>query len=356
MGHPSAGLRDGRCDARVADIGEFELIARLGRLLERRDTDPLQPPASGEIGIGDDAALWTPAAGQSEVLTTDALVDGVHFRISTTSWRDLGWKALAENVSDVAAMGARPCRAFVTLGLPKETRVADLEDLYRGMQDLATEYGFRIAGGDTVSSPITFVSVAVVGSVSRRELRRATGVTGDVLAVTGSLGASAGGLELLETGLTAPRSEDEATLIHAHRRPRPRVREALTIAEAGITCGMDLSDGLIGDSQRLGYASGVGVEIDWERIPVSPALERTFGRRARETAAAGGEDYELLVAGPNQSIKRANAALEAAGLAPLTIVGRLTLAEPGSVRVLDREGRELSIGGGSWQHFGSPER
>src|SRR5688572_13128748 len=138
--HPGRGMTarptDDDSDLTVSQLGEFGLIDRLGRLLNGSGRDPLRPEAAGSIGIGDDAALWTPTPGRREVLTTDALVEDVHFRHRTTSWRDLGWKALAENVSDVAAMGALPTRAFITLGLQPGTRVADLEELYRGMAEL----------------------------------------------------------------------------------------------------------------------------------------------------------------------------------------------------------------------------
>src|SRR5215204_4264089 len=146
----------------VAQLGEFGLIDRLARLLNGSGRDPLQPEVTGAIGIGDDAALWEPTPGRREVLTTDALIEDVHFRHRTTSWRDLGWKALAENVSDIAAMGALPTRAFITLGLRPDARVADLEDLYGGMADLAATYGFSIVGGDTVSSGVTMLSVTVI--------------------------------------------------------------------------------------------------------------------------------------------------------------------------------------------------
>ncbi len=120
-------------EATVADVGEFKLIDRLARVLVSPRTDPLCPAGEGEIAIGDDAAVWRPPSDRWEVLTTDALVEGVHFRLTTTTWRDLGWKSLAENVSDVAAMGGLPRRAFVTLGVPGPTRVADLEELFRGL-------------------------------------------------------------------------------------------------------------------------------------------------------------------------------------------------------------------------------
>lgn len=195
----------------VADLGEFGLIDRLARVLHGYAVDPLRPPPRGEVRIGDDAALWRPAPGANEVLTTDALVADVHFRTRTTSWLDLGWKALAQNVSDVAAMGAAPRRAFVTLGLCPDTPVSDLELLYTGMQELADRYGLAIVGGDTVSSPVFFISVSVVGELRGDGLRRGAGRPSDVLAVTGTLGGSRGGLEILEAGGPAQISSNVLT-------------------------------------------------------------------------------------------------------------------------------------------------
>jgi thiamine-monophosphate kinase len=185
----------------VADIGEFGLISRLAWIVAPRGRDPLQPEVAGSLGIGDDAAVWEPRPGFREVLTTDALIENVHFRHATSSWRDLGWKALAENVSDIAAMGARPTRAFVTVGVRPDTLVADLEELYYGFDELCRSLGgaaLEIAGGDTVSSPVTMLSITVIGEVAGDGLRRAAGRPGDVLAVTGTLGGSVGGLTLLD--------------------------------------------------------------------------------------------------------------------------------------------------------------
>lgn len=334
----------------VVELGEFGLIDRLGRLLGGADRDPLRPPSDGEIVLGDDAALWQPTPGRSEVLTTDALVEGVHFRLQTTDWRDLGWKALAANLSDVAAMGARPRRAFITIGVPGQTRIADLEALYEGIHDLADRYEVVVAGGDTVTAPLVLLSVSVVGELKGPGLRRGAAQAGDLLAVTGPLGASAGGLELLESG-GSPRDDDERTLAAAHRRPEPRVREGLLLVEAGVRCGMDLSDGLLGDATKLAHASDLGAMLDRDGIPVHPALERRFGDRARDLALAGGEDYELLIAAPTEVLERASRALAAAGLRPLTLVGGLTSDEPSRVRVVDRTGQVVRSPARSWDHF-----
>jgi thiamine-monophosphate kinase len=344
-------------DATIESVGEFGLIDRLARIVGRTGVDPLQPTRTGDINIGDDAALWTPTPGAREVLTTDALIEDVHFRLSTTSWRDLGWKALAENVSDIAAMGARPTRAFVTLGLRRTTRLADLEDLYGGMADLIRALGecgcdgVHIAGGDTVSAAVTMLSITVVGELRGQGLRRSAGQAGDLLAVTGTLGGSAGGLALLEAGQSSTDDLDVADLVRCHRRPWPRVAEGLALAEAGVQCGMDLSDGLLGDSGKLAYASGLSATLLLDQIPVPAALGRRFGQPAQLMALAGGEDYELLVAGPPATIEAASFALGERGLAPLAVVGRLEDGPSGAVTVLDADGRPMDVSSGSWDHF-----
>jgi thiamine-monophosphate kinase len=349
-------------DLTVRELGEFGLIDRLARVLNGAGRDPLRPEASGTIGIGDDAALWQPTPGRREVLTTDALIEDVHFRHRTTSWHDLGWKALAQNVSDIAAMGAVPTRAFMTLGLRPDTRVADLEALYQGMADLAhwvAESGTRMltfAGGDTVSSPFTMLSITVMGELEGDGLRRAAGRPGDLLAVTGSLGGSAGGLALLERGDTALDSPDVARLVELHRRPQPRVAEGLALAEGGVRCGMDLSDGLLGDSGKLAYASALSAVIELHKLPMPPALQQQFGDdEARLMALAGGEDFELLVAGSAEALAAAAITLRERGLAPLTVVGRLEAGPPGQVTVLDQHGRPIQPPKSSWDHFRQAE-
>ena len=369
--HRGAGTgmpeRSPDADLTVAQLGEFGLIDRLARIVNGGRRDPLRPEPTGDVGIGDDAALWRPRRGFREVLTTDALIEGIHFRHSTTSWKDLGWKALAENVSDIAAMGAHPTRAFVTLGLRPDTRILDLDSLYRGFADFTRQaleggFGFTIAGGDTVSSPFTMFSITVLGELRGDGLRRAAGQAGDLLAVTGALGGSAGGLAILEHGSPPLGNPDVASLVDIHRRPAPRVLEGLALVDAGVRCGMDLSDGLLGDVGKLAYASGLRATIDLHTLPMPPALWRHFdAESAQMMALSGGEDYELLVAAPEAVIERASALLDeyrterpgSGHLAPLTVVGRLEAGEPGQVVVQDEHGRPIAPPRSSWDHFRS---
>jgi thiamine-monophosphate kinase len=351
---------------RIRDLGEFGLIERLRQRIEARcESSPLAgPPVIAprtsslasqaprlELGIGDDAAVWRPLDGARQVATTDALIEDIHFRLSTTTWRDLGWKSLAVNVSDLAAMGATPRYALVTLGLPGETVLADVLELYDGLLELCREFDVAVAGGDVVRTPMVVLSITAIGEASGELLRRDCGRPGDILAVTGTLGASAAGLRLLHSNGRPANIGDR--FLQAHLRPRPRVLEAAKLVEAGLRCAIDLSDGLAGDATHLCESSGVGAVIETDRVPMDAALESEFGDQALSIAIGGGEDYELLCAGPSDAIQQARVALAELGT-PLTIVGRLTeppVADEPLVRLVDSAGRAVELETRSWDHF-----
>ena len=295
-------------------------------------------------GIGDDAAVWESGPG-TRVLTTDTMVEGVHFRTDLASWREIGWKALAVNLSDVAAMGCEPRVSVVSLGLDPGLEVEVVTDLYEGMLDACDAYGGEIVGGDIVSSPTLFVSVAMVGDASTIEgpvLDRGAASAGDVLAVTGTLGESAGGLRLLMAGNSGGGG---GSLVRRHLRPSPRIEEGLALRRAGVRAAMDVSDGLIADVGKMCAASGVGAVIDADRVPVSEDLRRAFPDDWADLALAGGEDYELVFAAPVETMARAQDALDT----PVTVVGR----------VVDGEGVEVvgatttGMASGGWDHFRS---
>jgi thiamine-monophosphate kinase len=335
---------------RVRNLGEFGLIARLQAHLDARlAASPSGRPALA-LGIGDDAAVWSPLGQARQVVTTDALVQDVHFKLSTTSWRDLGWKSLAVNVSDLAAMGAAPRYALVTLGLPGDTSLSDVLELYEGMIDLAGRFELLIIGGDVVASPALLLSVTALGEATGDLLRRDAGRPGDLLAVTGTLGASAGGLRLLEAGRRP--GQGSSRLFEAHLRPWPRVAEGAALVRAGLRCGMDVSDGLVGDTTHICEQSSLGALIEVDRVPVDPALRAEFGAEALQMAIAGGEDYELLCAGPAAAIERARTELSGLGTA-MTVIGSLTdpPTEGPLVRLLDAGGRPVATERDSWDHF-----
>lgn len=331
----------------VARIGEFALIARLQATLS---TDGSRI----KIGIGDDAAVWHPGARMASVITTDALVEGVHFRRDWTDWRSLGHKALAVNLSDIAAMGARPVLATVTLGLKGDEYVDDLVAMYEGMRELAYLHETDVAGGDIVRSPDTvFISVTVIGEAERgRVLTRSGARIGDAILVSGTIGASAAGLALLEGGEDRRAMSTAPLLIGAHLRPNPRIALGQVLSGSGVTAAMDLSDGLLGDLPKILVASGVAAELWLDHLPILPAVHALFPDRAIEFALRGGEDYELLMTVAEADLERLGTAASNVG-ATLTRIGTVT-ARSGAgstIQLVHRDGKRERVGTGAFDHF-----
>ena len=290
---------------RLAELGEHGLL----RELERRGL---------AAGIEHDAA----ALGDGLIVTQDALVEGVHFRLDWTSWYDLGYKAAAANLSDLAASGARPRALVVSLGLPAEAAVEDVLGLYEGLN----EPGVPVAGGDTVRADRIYLSVTALGHAERVP-GRAGARPGDLLVVTGPLGASAAGYLCLEHGIDSP-------LVDAHRRPPLRLEEGRELA-AEAHALLDLSDGLASDAARIAERSSVRCVLELERVPLAPGVPELAGRLGRDVydlACGFGEDYELLaaVADPGR----------------WTVVGR---CEEGEGVELLLHGRPVELAG--WSHF-----
>ncbi len=260
----------------------------------------LPEPPEGETWIGDDAAVVALPAGERLLLAADAVVEGVHFDLDLVDAADVGWKALAVNVSDIAAMGGRPLHALVTVvGATADV----IEGLVRGLAEAAAAYECAVVGGDLSSGPGLVVSVAITGTAGDREaVLRSNACPGDALFVTGPLGSSAAGLRILrfrkgreatERAGLAPMTERAGApdaLAAAYRRPIARVTEGLAAAASGATAMIDVSDGLGIDLDRLATASGVGVLLD--TVPTAEGA-------TREEALAGGEDYELVFAAPD---------------------------------------------------------
>ncbi|MFQ5860821.1 MAG: thiamine-phosphate kinase [Dehalococcoidia bacterium] len=336
---------------KVRDLGEFGLIERLTQAVtagqegrERGGT----PSLALRVDMGDDTAAWE--CGQlSELATTDTVVEGVHFTRASTSWQDVGWKIMAANVSDIAAMGGLPLYALVTLGLPPDTEVADVDALYQGMLELGNLYGMRIVGGDVVRSPVVFVTVALTGVTDKTPLLRSAARPGDLVAVIGYLGSSAGGLELLTQGTTSAGVQDSAAqyLTQAHRRPRPAVEQGRALAAAGVLAAMDISDGLVDDLGKLCQASGMAAQVRAHQLPIHPHLKEAFPQRHLELALQGGEDYTLLFATPAAMMKRVLEQLPA----PVATVGEIVQGQPGKVSVVDASGEELISLTRGWDHL-----
>jgi thiamine-monophosphate kinase len=336
-------------ERRVSEIGEFGLIAMLDAALP----DEVRRGPALELGIGDDAAVWRPSTGASVVVTTDSLVEEIHFRLDWTDWESLGHKALAVNVSDLAAMGAAPKLAVVTLGLRGSERVADLVALYNGMGDVARRYGLVIAGGDIVRSPFGLaLHITALGELQgEQRLTRGGARPGDIIGVTGTLGASAAGMHLL-AGEAAPRRAATADLlIQAHLRPEPRVPLGEVLREQGASAAMDLSDGLMGDLPKILAASNVSAEIDLRELPVAAAVRALFPEQWLALATRGGEDYELLFTVPESKWDAMREALNALG-GQVQAIGRILSADGApSISVIGLDGIARPESPGAFDHF-----
>ena len=337
----------------VRDLGEFGLIGALQRVL------PESVRAGGglELGIGDDAALWRPANGDPVVISTDSLVEGIHFRLDWSDWERLGHKALAVNLSDLASMGAVPGVAVITLGLRGTERIADLEALYTGIGALAEATRTRVAGGDIVASPYAVsINVTILGTApGGRVLTRSGAKPGDVIAVSGTLGASAAGLKLLQAGgMNARRRATTADLIiEAHLRPQPRLALGQALLEHGATAAMDLSDGLFGDLPKLLAASGTRARIVESQVPVAAAVRALFASEWFQLATRGGEDYELLFTAPQDRFSEIQTAAAKIG-STVTAIGEILPGDPEQPQILLRSATgDRPIRSGAFDHFAS---
>ncbi len=331
-------------DMKLVDLGEFNLIDQLAGIVQKSGRPSALSWQNLVIGIGDDAAVWQNESSRT-LATTDCLIEGVHFTKETTSWHDLGWKALAVNLSDVAAMGGRPLYALVTIGLPSELQADDVLELYAGMTELAEKSETAIVGGDVSTAPAVFINIAVIGGTGKHLLTRSAARPGEVVAVTGYLGSAAGGLRLLQEHCKP--DNISKTLCEAFLRPTPRLEIGALLTAEGVRCAIDVSDGLAADLGHICRQSGVGAVVETSRLPIHPALTALFGAEALTLALSGGEDYELLFTAPANTIER----VAAKALCPVTIIGTVTSQNPGEIRLTDPNGKTLSLDHGGWQHF-----
>lgn len=327
----------------VDELTEAELIARI-----RLQLPP--PPDWLLVGIGDDAAVVEPERNRVEVLTVDALVEGIHFDRAFVPADAIGHRALAVNLSDLAAMGAAPRLALLSMALPGTFAVAHFDSLVSGFAALAARHHLHVAGGNLTRSPgPLMLDVTLVGSVKRRQaLRRDGARAGDVLYVSGTIGAAGAGLQMLRarqsaTGVTEageghgsspvqhPLSTSVSTAVspcvERYLRPEPRVRLGVLLSRnRAATACMDLSDGLVDAVQQVAGASRVGAIIDAEALPIEPAARQWFRARGLDASAeamAAGDDYELLVAVHPRSVRRV-AAVTRHSETPLTRIGVCT--------------------------------
>jgi thiamine-monophosphate kinase len=348
---PAVGAR-GRAATSVRQAGELELV----QLVRRMAAEATE--AGVLTGIGDDTAVLAMTPGAALLATTDFVIEDVHFRRPPASPRDIGWKALAVNLSDIAAMGGIPRYALLALALPGSTQVSEVEDFLGGLLELARAHRVGLVGGDTSASPDGWMAnVTVLGEHSGRPRLRSAARPGQLVAVTGTLGGSAAGLCLLEGRRAEARAaglgdQAEAEVLAAHLRPAPRVTEGRWLGAAdGVHAMMDLSDGLATDLGHVCRESGVGARVWMDRLPVAPGARATATAVAADPlqwAAAGGEDYELLITLDPVAARGVANGLAAATGTRLTVVGEIVSGS--DLTFLDSAGRRVDVRSG-YEHF-----
>ncbi len=321
---------------KIQELGEFGLIDHLAeKIITRKGT---------VLGIGDDCAILEPL--QTPVVTLDTLVENVHFRrdwiVKYSSASALGWKSLAVSVSDLAAMGAAPVAAFISLSVPKDEDLTFINGLYEGFEQCAETYGFTIAGGDTVSSPILNISATLVGNSFTTPIQRSGAQVGDIISVSGDLGDSAAGLYMLQNEIAAE-SVHEEFLLKRHFQPLPRLNEMQQLIERygeKIHAALDLSDGLSSDAKHIARRSNVTLQIDLDSLPISvPALELAQKCEVSPLgwAVSGGEDYEILICS-SEEIK------------DWIPIGRVVARDESKDVIFFRDNQEIETPIG-WRHF-----
>jgi thiamine-monophosphate kinase len=332
---------------RISDLGEFGLIRNIQRLFLRKSSSAL-------IGIGDDAAALKVSSSKTLLVTTDMLLEEIHFDFTFTDFHSLGWKSAAVNLSDIAAMGGVPRYCLTSIGIPDHISVEQIKDFYRGFLFLMKTHKTVLVGGDTCHSGKGMViSVTVLGEIEKTKILARSGAkSGDRIFVTGTLGDSAAGLEILKNGARGQglksRGAEAKRLIDKHLRPVARVAEGRAIALSGCASAMiDISDGLSSDLSHICEQSGVGAEIRSDRIPISPALLKLSGGLTMPVlfyALSGGEDYELLFTVPPGKIKR----LQSLHI-PVTEIG--TIKRGKTVLLLNGSNRKRRLQPDGYDHF-----
>ena len=304
--------------------------------------------------MGDDAAAIKISATRQTLITTDLLVEGIDFDLRWSTYQQVGYKAMAANLSDIAAMGGTPCYALVSIALPTQTQTSSVDMLYKGLMGLGRRYNVHLVGGDTSASlRDVMISVVLMGQIEPRHLIRRSGAKpGDLIFVTGPLGDSCGGLEILKSKRRKGRNLLDSRLIRRHFFPVPRVKEGQLLATKGLATAMiDLSDGLSTDLHHLLRASGVGARLHLHQIPVSKAL-RSFATRKHSSpyryALEGGEDLELLFTVSPMKVKEIRR-LVSLGRLKASLIGEITRKQQGVTIVDNFHEKPLKETG--YEHF-----
>jgi thiamine-monophosphate kinase len=329
---------------KVKELGEFGLIDHLNKMIAGAKVNKASPDLI--LGIGDDAAAWQ---GDSaiQLATVDTMVQGVHFTLDTAAWPEVGWKSLAINLSDIAAMGGVPRYVLVALALPEDTAIASVTELYTGMIEIAKEFSVSIVGGNISRAPQVYITVTVLGNAPENKiLQRSNAKVGDAIAVTDYAGSAAAGLQMLKKKLKF-KAADVKYLRNAFLHPLPRVAEGRLLVKNGIAAAIDTSDGLLADLGHICEASHVGARVNVDRVPIHDVVKTNFKERALALALGGGEDYGLLFTGRAEAVAK----VKKAAKCPVTVIGEITRDKAGKIVLVDNSGKPVKIQKLGWTHF-----
>lgn len=343
---------------KLKSLGEFGLIERISR--------NLKTSSHVIVGIGDDAAAIKLSKDKYLLVSTDTLVENVHFKLKYHGFYELGWKLLAGGIADISAMGGTPSQALVTLGAPKNLNVKAIDEIYRGIKSISTKFDVDIIGGDTVSSKSIHLSATILGQVMKKELLlRSTAKVGDAILVTGDLGGSGIGLEILNSKLKTPariatqsnaggQSAKLRKIIKKHLMPIPRVKDALIIAKSGLATSMiDLSDGLAAACIEISRRSKVGIRIWQDSLPISKetrSASKLLKKSPENFALYGGEDYELMFTVPRGEAIRLLEKLQKKTRTKVSIVGEIVGKRRG-IKIVDIKGKVHPLRSRGYEHF-----
>jgi len=340
----------------LREIGEFGLIDRIKNIVDASSAELI-------VGIGDDAAAFRTSTNLLTLLTTDVLIEGVHFDLEYFTFQQLGWRAFAVNLSDIAAMGGRPKYAVFSLGLPEKIQVESVEEFYQGAKELGNKFQTAVIGGDTTQSPDRlFISVTVVGEVKEEKLTLRSGAeVGDAVFVTGTLGGAHAGLRLLKSGDTrlSPPSRGElkgGVLTDKHLTPQPRINEARFLVDNfPIHSMIDISDGLASEINHICKQSNVGALLTADDIPIDSATREAadfFNEKALDYALTGGEDFELLFTAPDKVAEELHSKFSKKLGCGCVRIGVIKARGEG-VNLQTSDGKQVPILAKGYEHFGS---
>lgn len=333
---------------KILEIGEFGLIERIKSIVG-------QPPSEVAVGIDDDAAAFRSSPDRLVLVTTDILIENIHFKMEYFTFYQLGWRSMAANLSDIAAMAGEPEYAFVSMALSESTALESVEELYGGMRDLAAQYNVVVIGGDTTrSNSDIFLNLTIVGSVEPNLIVTRSGAcVGDAIYVTGHLGGSLAGVKVLNSAELAGRYK-YSSIADRHRMPNPRIQESRFLrANMALHAMIDVSDGLASEVHHICRSSGVGAEVEEAAIPLAAEAREVaakLGDEATIYALAGGEDFEIVFTALEIEVERIKSKFESKFGIPLTKVGRIVKAKEG-VHLITTSGRRIPLHSEGWDHF-----